>query len=294
MARKSVPKQEQQTFVYNLEVLLDDDFKKLKQPEKVEKITCYILELNGKTNAGSAFTAKQIIEKYKELKKLHNDLADIQDNSFTTNISLLAGSSASKIFRAPKQGYYMRIDEDSEFDEIKEFKEKDLYPLLIQWLSLRCERVQDISSSRGMKTWGNPDVVGIDYDVFFNNIVDVTTIEAKKDKRLWRIDIFEAIAHSTFANKAYYAYMCKESDKTDEDMLLYAQKFGIGILKIAIPDKKWGKDMKLCTEYISEIVPAPDHNVILKFQKAFLNGLKIYDIKGLSTFGKTNQELTSK
>lgn len=274
-------------------MLLDDEFKKLKQPEQVERIVCYILEQNGKIDVDAPFKANQIIEKYKELKKQNNDLADIQENSFTTNISLLAGSPTSKIIRAPK-GYYLKTDADSEFDEINEFSEKDLYPLLVKWLSLRCEKVQDISNNRAMKTWGNPDVLGINYNLFFNYIVEVTTIEAKKDKRKWRSDIFEAVAHSLFANKAYYAYMCKESDKTDEDMLLYAQKFGIGILKIAIPDKKWGKDMKLCTEYISEIVPAPDHDVILRFQKSFLNGLKIYDIKDLNAFGKTNKELTSK
>lgn len=280
---------------YNLEALLDENMKGKRRPEQVERIVCYILEQDNRTNEDNAYTSKQIIEKYKALRKKQPDLVEIPENSLTVNISLLAGSSSSHIFKSPKQGYFFRKDTDTEAEEIVEFQEKDLYPILVQWLSLRCERVNDISSSRGMKTWGNPDVVGLDYDIFFsNNIIEVTTIEAKKDKSKWRLDIFEAVSHSMFANKAYYAYLCKESDKIDEDMLLYAQKFGIGILAIAIPDKQWGKDMKLKTEFIKEVIPAPNHNVILKFQMAFFNGLKINDIKDINKFGHTNTELTAK
>ena len=123
-----------------------------------------------------------------------------------------------------------------------------------------------------MGKWGNPDIVGLKtLDVFKTTYIEITTIEVKRDFYNWRHDIFEAIAHTMFSNRSYYAFACKESDIIDRAMITYAQKFNIGILALIVPDSLWNKPLSMEDIEFRVINPAPAQTPNKNIQKDFEN-----------------------
>ena len=236
-------------------------------------------------------STSDIQEAYKELVSKHPNIFAIPLNSLASYLSVIANDSDYKIScGGKKQGYYLNLgssyDATTGKKSLPNIKEEILYPILTEWLSFQCEQVEDISKSHKGKQWSNPDILGINYSVFFeNNIIELTTIEAKRDLEHWRTNFFEAVA-----NKAYYAYLCKESDKMEKDLFLYAQKFGIGLIAIEVPDDLWKPDMEIKLEYIKELFPAPAHTPTMRIQKEFLNNFEIREITDIHKFGKTNKD----
>lgn len=268
----------------------------LRRAQQVNLVVSYILEKEKCFSPEKAMSTPEIQTIYQEIKKTHPNVYEIPLNSLAQYMSVLANDSDSKIScDGKRKGYYLNLG--SSFNsqtgnkaEIKT-KEKDLYPILEEWLSFQCERVKDIANSRKGGQWWNPDILGISYLTFFGNqAVEITTIEAKRDLSNWRRDFFEAVSHSMFANKAYYAYLCRQSDKKDKDLFLYAQQFGIGLIAIEIPDDKWGENIDIKIEYVKEIFPAPVHNVAVRFQKEFLSNFEIRDVEDIQKFGKSNKD----
>lgn len=280
---------------YSIKDLCKKNNIKLKQYDQVDRIANYVLYKRKCFSANVVLNASAIIEEYKSIKLKHPDVFEIADGTFTSYLSYLA-NNASRITRAPKKnGYFLSIgssyDSKSGKNVAAIITEKKLYPILEHWLSFRCDRVNNIANNHKGKQWSNPDILGVNYTVFFsNNIIEITTVEAKVSLDNWRINFFEAVAHSMFANKAYFAYLCKESEKIESDLLLYAQKFGIGIIAIQVPDDDWKQDMEIKLEYVKEIFPAPIHNTNVYFQKEFLDNFELSDIKDINKFGKTNSE----
>lgn len=282
--------------LYKLADVLESKHPNLTRSKQVDAVVCYILENEKCISKENTLTTGKLIQKYKDLKQTHPNVFDIPDNSIATYTSNLANNVYSKIScEGKKRGYYLNIVSNNiSGNTNKKVKEIQTYPILESWLSLQCGRVKNISNSKKGSQWGNPDIIGINHSVFFgNNIIEVTTIEAKRSLEHWRTNFFEAVSHSMFANKAYFAYLCKQSDKIERDLLLYAQQFGIGIIAIEIPDNEWKDELMIKMEYVKEIFPAPAHEVNIDRQKEFLNNLDIYEITDLAKFGKSSQELVT-
>lgn len=281
---------------YKLKDLCAKDNNNLSRSEEINRIVSYILNSKKKYSITNSLNTNEIIQAYTELKQKHPGIFDIPENSISTYTCWLANDSDSKITTAgKKKGYYLNFG--SLYDpktgkKIKSLiKEKEMYPILEEWLSCQCERVADISNNRKRGQWTNPDILGINHSVFFgNNLIEVTTIEAKCNLENWRIDFFEAVAHSMFANKSYLAFLCKQSDKIEKDLFLYAQKFGIGLIAIEIPNDEWKNGLELKLDYVKEIFPAPVHNVSIPNQKRFLNNLGIKETTDIQKFGKINSD----
>lgn len=270
----------------------------LSRSQQVNIVVSYLLENSKSFSPEKALNTPDILKKYEDLKKGHPNVFEIPSGSLSTYMSVLSNDSDSKIScGGKKQGYYLNLgssyNSQTGTNDAKKIQEKELYPILEEWLSVQCEQVKDIANERKGKQWCNPDILGINYSVFFeNNMIELTTIEAKRDLDNWRTNFFEAVAHSMFANRAYYAYLCKESEKIDKDLFLYAQKFGIGLIAIEVPDELWGPNMEIKLEYVKEKFPAPVHNVTVRIQKEFLNNFEIREVTDIHKFGKTNKDFS--
>ena len=268
----------------------------LSRSQQVDLVVSYILENAKSFSPEKALLTPDILKKYNALRQGHPNVFEIPSGSLSTYMSVLSNDSDSKIScSGKKQGYYLNFgssyNSQTGKKDTKKIKEEVLYPILEEWLSVQCDQVKNIANERKGKQWCNPDILGINYSVFFqNNMIELTTIEAKRDLDDWRMNFFEAVAHSMFANRAYYAYLCKESEKIDKDLFLYAQKFGIGLIAIEVPDELWTSEMAIKLEYVKEKVPAPVHNVTIRIQKEFLNNFDIREVTDIHKFGKTNKD----
>ncbi len=271
-----------------------EENKAMTLPQKVEAIACYVLESKGCLNSAQTMIAKVIIEEYKKIKSNHKDVFKVEQSTFQNYLSALSRDNDSPIAKQEgKNGYFLNLsdplyDVETNLGEFindcssKEgsFQEYEMYPILTEWLKIKGGHVKNIGAQHPGKKWTNPDVLGIKYTRFFEEWhIEVTTIEAKVSSIHWRYDIFQAVAHTMFANRVYFAYLCDPSDKVNNEMILYAQKFGVGIISIAVPnykDLKSGSELK--TDYIKEILPAVHHNVDIMLQKNFLDKLNIQSI----------------
>lgn len=263
------------------------------KPYQTSALVTYILERKQACSADAALSTQQIIDAYHELLSKHKNIVNIPDNSISTYLSLIAGNEDFPIHcEGKKKGYFLDLnfnkgqEMQSENPVARDPKENEMYPLLVQWLSTQgFSKSQDISAKRAMGQWANPDVIGIRLlDIINFAFLEVVTIEAKRDFENWRKDIFEAVAHTMFANRSYYAYLCKESDKVSKQMVSYAQKFRIGILALIVPDDMWGKPLSIEDIEFREILPAPEQKPDLAMQKDFLFNLGIYDLNSYEQF----------
>lgn len=286
--------------------------------EQVEFLVSYILEKNRKTSITKTLSTKDIIAEFKKLRQDNPSIVEIPENTITVYISQLANSKDSKInCPGKKQGYYLDLlleqieaktteeeNKKQQEEELKDAKEKgyviekDLYPFFEKWLfEVENERVADISNIRGQGKWANPDLLGLKIDYFFQTPqIEITTIEAKVLIDNWEQWIFEAIAHTVFSNRSYFAFVHSEEhlNKLPHELRHYAEKFGVGILVLAVEPKDYIKiqkkeQFKLSNDNhrIVEYVPAPYQNPHLKFQKRFLEGLNVSDQKDLLNYGKS-------
>ena len=288
----------QSNMQYSIDDLKKDALLKHSSPVKVERIVVYILESENKTDSENTMSTEEIKNAYRKLKLDNNDIVDISVNTIATTVSVLSSKSESRIqCLGRRQGYFVtpQIDGytgDNEEEQNKEARkgkllEKDLYPVLTKWMEVSLEvKSIDISSKRGSLKWRNPDILGIkEFDFLGKSQFEILTIEVKPNMQDWTMHIFEAVSHSLFSNRTYFAYL-KDTfyDKVSDEMKLYASKFGIGIISIAIDDKerpkitnseKLMKALADGTCQIREEVPAPYHVPDIFLQKKFLDGLEI-------------------
>ena len=287
--------------------------------EQIEKVSEFILNQKKIFNSDKALSGTQIFNEYQKLSSEDNSFPSIPKNTFGIYLSKISNSAASRInCQGRKQGYYFdrifeQIEEttkthaenDQEFEDRKQqeamekgnLHEKHLYPFLEQWLfQLDNERVADISSNRSQGKWANPDLVGLKIDNLFGNTeVEITTIEAKLTIENWEQWIFEAVAHTIFSIRSYFAFVHSEDhlNKIDADLKHYAETFKVGVLIIAIGASDYLKIQKkeqfqLTDENykIVEYSPAPFNIPHVKFKKRFLKNLGIHEPKDLYCFGK--------
>ncbi len=276
----------------------------LRRPMQISKLVSYILkskEADGTADENGqpkVMSTQEILNVYKELREQNEDIILIPQNSISTILSFLSKNENYPIFcQGRKQGYFFKelpindeeecqtekVSNSSDDNKDESFpKEREIYPYLVSWLQAKgFDIAQDISSNKMKGSWRNPDILGIrTTDVFKTTYIEIVTIEAKLSKDYWSKNIFEAVAHTVFANRSYFAYLSKESEKIDEEMISYAQKFNIGILRVIVPDNMWEKSLSECGPDdidIQEIFPAPEQTPFITFQKQFLKKLEIND-----------------
>lgn len=284
---------------YTINDLTKKALEKSSSPERVEKVVVFILESNNITSSDCTMSTEEIKKAYQKLQKEYDDIITIPENTIATTISVLSNKADSRIqCLGRRQGYFVtpitedlgRNEDELQVIDPKEkgkLLEKDLYPVLKEWMGLSLDvKGVDISSKRGNLKWRNPDLLGIkEIDFLGEAQFEILTIEVKPNMQDWTMYIFEAVSHSLFSNKTYFAYL-KDNfyDKISDEMKLYASKFGIGIISIAIDDKerlKITSSKKLLdaladgTCQIKEEVPAPYHIPDIYLQKKFLDGLEI-------------------
>lgn len=292
--------------IYKLNDLNQSAMKQLSRPQQAERLLVYLLESSKCINEKNTLLWNDISLKYKALVNKHKDVISISENSlYQYAVSFVKQSESPVCQLGHGKGFYLDLNilereqvvdtsENKDHNSENPYQEKNMYPILVDWLSTNLGRsndlygVKNVSSARGMEKWNNPDILGIAKCSFFNTLhLELVTLEAKRDWRNWRQDIFEAVAHTLLANKSYFVFLRKSSDKVEDekDMIVYAQKFGIGILSLVVPEDKWGETLTYETiERFDIIVPASFHTPQVKMQKRFLASLNIKEPDDIDRF----------
>lgn len=286
---------------------------------EIKVLSEYILEHLKATKHEKSKSTKEILQCYSLLKDNFSEIIpDIPENSFAVFLSRISSEQNSQInCLGRKQGYYLeqlvekieKIEKIEQFDEKcitdntalkndQQFREKDIYPKIKQWMfEKNYERVGDTSTLRTNGKWGNPDIVGLKIRDFYGcPNIEITSIEVKLTNDSWEEWIFEAVSHTRFSNRSYYAFLYPENlyNKLDStELKLYAEHFRVGILVIEINGDDYLKlkskqpvDLDFEKINIVEYYPAPYNETNDAFRKKFLQALDILDLNKLYRFGE--------
>ena len=194
--------------------------------------------------------AKSGMAVYEEYKMLLGECAQpIPPNTFIQYLCKAAGKQGTEIFcEGHKQGYYTRVETDVVADYVVDnarvSAEKDLYPIFVNWLSRNGYASKDVATLKANGTWGNPDVVGLKVHEGIGQFqIELVTIECKKTFDGWKHWIFEAISHTRFSDRSYFAFVFPEDeiDKYATELVKYAEHFGIGVLVLEISSEEYEK-----------------------------------------------------
>jgi hypothetical protein len=177
-----------------------------------------------------------------------------------------------------------------------------LYPVLESWLIAQGYQAENVSSTRSLGKWGNPDVAGINpMDNFSGLSLEVVTIEAKTSLDNWERHIFEAVSHRRFANRSYFAFAHPEEtiSKIPQDMRYYAELYNIGVLVLSLENETFDKLIKGTLQNpcefdevdIMEIYSAPYNFVQPRYQIKFCDAVGITCVKELYQWGKRTTEV---
>lgn len=298
---------------------LENIFDSIKSDDiysQVKQISIKILEEKGNFSESNTLSSSAIYDEYEKVwKKIKDEtIPKISIATWKCYLSELSKDSENNI-RCPgkKKGYYLfsannskknvRQDE-SIYDDVSESEgetkgEALLYPILEAWLEIRkFYQIKNISDLRKGGKWQNPDIIALKAENVFNNsIFQVITIEAKLTIKDWEKWIFQAVAHTLFSNRSYFAFLYPETDDgtfetIENDLRFYAETFKIGILKIEVPIQTYEdiisrkSGAKIEDFEVIEFFPAPYLVKDLFQQKKFLNGIGINDIQQLYTYGR--------
>lgn len=261
-------------------------------------------------NSDSVIQSAQLFE---ALKKI--DLIQVSKSTFQQYISELANEPTCPIAcrgRGPTGGYYISdateaLAEDleatpliSDTDKTNQKREQHLYSPLIKWLKTQGFKADDTSKMKSNGRWGNPDVTGIERTNVLGGYkeLSIATIEAKVGMEQYETDFFQAVSHTRFANRAYFAFATPaEINKIPRELRYYSERFGVGVLVVEIPDELYYRltkdklteeDVKyledLDEEAVREIFSPTPRPVPLKYQEVFLRALGIETDDALVTW----------
>lgn len=262
--------------------------------EKVSTVVVYLLQKLKVFNSNNSKTGTELYEEYGKLRAEISDLVNIQESSFAVTLSKLAHDQESVITKAPgKKGYFLDVElvlslygiELEKKKQSTKLAEKDLYPVFYDWLEAKGCDVRDVASKHPGETWRNPDVIGIrNVKIWGKEQTEVISIEVKKSLEKWPIFLFEAVSHSMFANRAYFAFLLAPNQRIPDELKAYAAEYHIGLLALRLSDSLWNdclNNRKVIgvdenDEYEIEIVLlAPYHVVDPIRQVNFLQKLEI-------------------
>lgn len=248
------------------------------------------------------------------LPKVTGQLPDIPEYLVYRTLLEASRSELSPVQSGgPWKGYYLdqsKVAVPEEETTVKDeptievgkdkLREKDLYPLVSFWMKAKKDYKlvsHEVASLRRGNVWSNPDVVAlnpIDRLGFFD--VEIISAEVKLEDRAWRQFIFEAVSHRRYADRSYFIYRSSRGVSTlDPEMFVYAEKFGVGIAVIELPDDKvsdlqrWSElkeaERLEFADSIVEVVPARKDPVPVKEKCEFLGNINITHKDELHRFG---------
>jgi len=298
---------------------IDFNDKKYVIVEKVAKTMLESLKAsNAKKGKKSDAIYEEACKKYPEMKET------ISLDVFKSYLSSISRKQDSEITREiGKHGYYLKeppseeelasseietgiIDvkkepekliERVEREQERKSNEKKLYPILTNWLQEQEFRTKDTSSMRTMDRWSNPDITGIRVEENLHSYeIEIATIEAKVTNDNFQYDIFEAVSHRRFSNRAYFAFAgpTEMMRKPDHELRYYSELYNVGVLLVAMDQSlfnefKAGKVAELDPDDIDiyEIYSSLYETKQNRWQKDFLKALSIVESGQLWTWGET-------
>lgn len=295
---------------------LPEDFETWNRTDQIKYIGEQWLEAEGALSPDETRSGKEIVE---GTRTMFPDL-DIPENSVFQYLSALVRNPDSRInTEGRRKGFYLS-DPDSlsaaqagavtnapevpDQNRKKEQRERVLYPVFQQWLLLQGHDQVGITAeqrNRDLGTWSNPDLTGIRMHETLGRIseIDITTIEVKQTAANWQYDIFEAVAHIRFANRAYFAFAHPEETvrKLSDDMRAYAELYGLGILVLPMATEAYNAltsgtiaDIgELYASDILELFTPRRHGINHEFRGRFLTGIGIETERQLSTWGERRE-----
>ena len=256
-----------------------------------------------KTLSGKALFAKAR-EQYPDLR--------VPENTFLVSLSTLVKDPTSGInCLGRKKGYYFskaakKLEEkqiealeetETPAEQKRKEEEKQLYPVLLNWILGQGYRGAITATGRSHGWWGNPDITGINsYDAFGNLSLDIVTVEVKPSVDGWRQWIFEAVSHRRFANRSYFsfAHPAELIPKLPPELRYYAELYRLGVLVVAVDnrlfsDLETGRQSRPLPDEdvdIIELYSAPYSPVQPNYQKQFLESLKIKSSVEIARWGE--------
>ena len=140
--------------------------------------------------------------------------------------------------------------------QIKEHKEQDLYPILVEYmlsLNIWCKRIEEKESSNSSgpraNEWLHPDLVGMEdlSEDWAKEIRDVVKQYADKKAKLWSFEVkklinrsnvrkafFQAVSNSSWANLGYLVAGEIEGEKTLKELRILSSLHGIGFIVLDV------------------------------------------------------------
>ena len=275
----------------------------------------YLSDKNISTNIEAKFGS----DIYDNVFNLYQE-EQFEKNTFLQYLSKLSRDTNCRITtEGRRQGYYLTntvsVINEEQVEQIRTAatqresrveKEKRLYPILVKELITRGYSATDISAKRGLGIWGNPDVAGIKITQLRSTCstsIEIVTVEVKVNSLSWRMDIFEAVSHRRYANRAYFSFACPDSYYIKlplSEMRYYAELFKIGILVVLMKDEDFlkletGKDVTFDEEDkfdVIEINSAPYEYVRPEYQEEFCQAQIIQDTEKLFEWGTKPPKLS--
>jgi hypothetical protein len=286
---------------------INDETNKLVRFRKLAELTLL------KSGSTSESRAKSSTDLLLYAKQMFPDFFESEVNKETLFLQygLNRGKKTNPAIVSPgvKKGYYYdesKIIKDDEIDDISNKspgrdsrkrprirREELLYPRLNTWLIENDYKSQEVANKRKLGKWGNPDLIGIQaFQSASGQFVETLSIEAKVNLDKWETWIFEAVSHKRFVNRVYFAYPVEGSNFVlNDDMRIYAEIYGIGILAMSLPPKEYKKlqnGKKLDEEEIEiiELFPAIFNLVRPLVQQQLWDSLGIVDWTDLVKWGE--------
>lgn len=271
--------------------LLSSFFQNSSELEKVQAISIYLLDVNGKTDSRNTMSSDGLWQQYLALKSTMPDIVQVQQTTFVVYLSRL-GSDRQSFIECPgkKQGYWFNrnrflLASGQKYPSPAKVKESVLYPAVETWVGLNGYRYYgNISQMKRPGKWRNPDVIGVNISLLLGErCTEIATVEVKPTIKDWRSNIFEAVAHLMMANRSYFAFLCTPEEFRAEEMQMreYACRYGVGLIAIfENKERESGYDVELITL-------APLHNASPSEQNYFLESNGIYSESDLQSKLKT-------
>lgn len=297
--------------------------------DKVAGIARHILHEHGKTSADETFSGTEVYNHFQNgLSEIGCQDELIQKSTFSQYLCRAAHKKGTLIFcEGRKQGYYTQQElseensaeacrtenqthpiplegkttaevlKPSEENELESSRESDLYLILQNWLFSKGYTAHVVANNRKNGEWGNPDVFGFKTFEFFNRIdVELTTVECKKTLDGWRHWFFEAVSHSRFSDRSYFAfpYPFDEIAKEAEELFQYAEYFGVGLVVLELSPQDYKTFIsggKIDYDKVAprELYVAPRRPPQLSAKIDFLKGLGIQSITELIQYENDEQ-----
>lgn len=279
----------QQEFLDLLKTVSDKG--KFEQTCALAKFVLNLYEINSEDKAKSGIEIYNLYcNALKEIPGWNGSV--IIKNTFITNLGLTPGEGNTDIYcKGRKKGYYVATELYDDLNEEESTDESTLYPLFQNWLTVKGFVSRVVAGNKKNGKWGNPDVFGIKaFDMLGRNVCEFISVECKRSMSQWKYWIFEAVSHTRFCDRSYFAFPCPvdEIPKKSRELIQYAEYFGVGILLVGMDRAEYEKYVKGGNlpedPEIVELYPAPLSHPFDTAKKEFLESLKIRSLPELFEF----------